>query len=313
MQSYGCAVEQFQKWAGVPLSDVTPAMADAWATHLITDRGLAPATVNVKLAAMTSLYDYARSRYGAQGGVWSADRANPFDIVDRMKVSPYGRAIYPTTEELRAILAQIDRSTVVGKRDYALFFGFAITLRRSAEWLGLRWGDIQHSGEPGENRIYSYNVMKKGAGRRDQAVLAWHIYSAILDYLRAAGRLDGVEHDTYIWTPLYPGRSLRLKPDLDLDRVANSPISNRTANNSLKRYAKKAGVDLKKAHLHGLRHAGSRLRVEQMKEKGNVDYLELCKLLNHSTIAVTQVYVDEALEDPEDPGAKDAVNALLPA
>jgi integrase len=85
------------------------------------------------------------------------------------------------------------------------------------------------------------------------------------------------------------------------------------ANRILKKCARRAGVDLEKAHIHGLRHAGARLRVQQMKESGRgVDYGQLMDLLGHSSLAVTHIYVTRVLEEPEDPGGEAAARALMP-
>jgi hypothetical protein len=43
-----------------------------------------------------------------------------------------------------------------------------------------------------------------------------------------------------------------------------------------------------------------------------VDYIEIIELAGHSSLAVTQIYVQRVLEDPEDPGGEDAAHELLP-
>jgi site-specific recombinase XerD len=318
-KTYAVAVRQFFQWAtetvtrenAVPWM-VTAMMAEKWAVRLDAGRGLAPSTVNLKLAAMTSLYDYARKQ-----GVWPADKVNPFRTVERTRVDEYSRATFPTSDELKRILGAVNRDTVTGKRDFALLFAFAVTCRRSGELLELRWGDIDHAPLPGGDRIYTYRVLKKGADQKRRAILDGNVYAAICEYLGEVGRLDrsrGLQPGPgeYVWTPLYPGRALRLDPNLNVKEVAASPISNKTANGILKKYARRAGVDEAKAHLHALRHAGARLRVEHMKETGEVDYMEIMRLLEHSSVAVTQIYAERILEDPEDPGARSAAEALLP-
>jgi len=231
-------------------------------------------------------------------------------------VDPYGRAHFPTVEELKAILGAINTDCLTGKRDFALIYTFAVTCRRASELLELTWGDIQHDPLPNGDRVYSYAVRKKGADKVRRAVLDRNCYQAIGAYLKADGRLDPTEDhypadDDYIFIALDPTRIQRLRPDADI--VENRPISNRFANEILKKYARRAGVDEAKAHLHALRHAGARLRVQQQKEnRGGVDYVEIMHLLEHSSIAVTQIYSQQVLEDPEDPGGRAAANELLP-
>ena len=40
--------------------------------------------------------------------------------------------------------------------------------------------------------------------------------------------------------------------------------------------------------------------------------MQLMELLGHSSLAVTQIYSQTCLEDPEDPGGEAAAEALLP-
>jgi len=326
-RAYQCAVSQFFSFAAVafdyhvPPWDVTPLMAEEW-TRDLYDAGRAPSTVNLKLAALSSLYDYVQRRYVATGpdgriiSLWPADRANPFDAVERARVDPYGRARFPTVDELKSILASINTNCLTGKRDFALLYAFSVTCRRASELLELRWGDIQHDPLDDGNRIYTYQVRKKGKDQVRRAILDRNCYQAICAYLQADGRLDpAADHypaaDDYIFTAIDPTRIRRLRPDAEVNE--NRPLSNRFANEILKKYARRAGVDQSKAHLHGLRHAGARLRVHQQKElRGGVDYIEIMRLLEHSSLAVTQIYSQQILEDPEDPGGRAAADALLP-
>jgi integrase len=238
--------------------------------------------------------------------------------VERARVNPYSHAREksPTVEELKEILAVINTDCLRGKRDFALIYALAITCRRSAELLELKWGDIEH--EPLENgdRIYNFTARKKGEEVRKRKVLDRNVYQAICAYLKADGRLDPSEghypdDGDYIFVAIDPTRILRIDPDVEVD--PNSPISGHTANGILKKLARRAGVDERKAHIHALRHAGARLRVTKMKETGDgVDYVELMQLLEHSSLAVTQIYSEIVLEDPEDPSGRDAAEALLP-
>jgi integrase len=326
---YKTAVRQFFSWTedhfGQPLPpwEVNPLVAQEWHNYLNTEKDYAIATVNLKLSALSSFYDYVAHNYVAQDqqgnliSLWPADRANPFQAIDRAK-PPRNRARYPTTEELQAILNAINTDCLTGKRDFALLYAFAYTCRRSSELLNLRWGDIEHDPPlPNGNYIYTYTVMKKGKGQRRQATLHRNCYAAICDYLRADDRLDPAnDHypadDDYIFIPLNPQRILRLRPELEGQIEPNSPISNRFANDVLKKYARRAGVDEDKAHLHALRHAGARLRYEQEKASGTFDPLDFQDLLQHENLNTTQGYIKQNFETPEDPGGEAAANALLP-
>ena len=60
-------------------------------------------------------------------------------------------------------------------------------------------------------------------------------------------------------------------------------------------------------HAHGLRHAGARLRKDQ-----GADVFELQEILGHASIAVTQVYSERVLEEPQDARGDDVVAVVLP-
>jgi len=323
VRAYSLAVRQFFDWSGVEPWRVSPGHAQEWAVYLSavgahgpavpTAAPLAQSTVGLKLAALSSLYDYVQRRYtfqtrdGRHASLWPADKANPFGTVERPKISQYGRATYPTTPELKAILAEINTNCLLGKRDFALLYTFSTTCRRASEVLNMRWGDLRELGDGN----WAFDYRYKGGDQR-QAVLDRRAYAAICAYLQADGRPIGdMQAGDYIWIPLYPDRIQRLRPDATPD--PNRPISNHQANQVLKKYARRCDIDPPRAHIHGLRHAGARLRVEQMRDAGRgVDYMELKQLLGHSSLAVTQIYSEIVLEDPEDPGGDQAAQALLP-
>ena len=310
-RSYEVALRQFFDWFGLSPWEVGTAAAQEWKIYLLEEEELADSTVNLKLAALSSFYTFVQVRYtartpdGRELSLWPADRSNPFTVIRRLKVSPYGRSKFPSTAEVQAMMGEINTDCLQGKRDLALLYTFVTTCRRSSEVLNLRWGDL-HEKDDGD---FYFDYRYKGGDRR-KAVLNRLAYQAICAYLKADGRLETMGAGDYVFVPLDPERILRMRPGLEVD--PNQPLSNRTANGILKKYARRAGVDEERAHLHGLRHAGARLRVEQQKANGGVDYVVLMQLLGHSSLAVTQIYSQEVLEEPEDPGGEAAARALLP-
>lgn len=313
-RAYAIAAGQFFDWAEVEPWQVTTALATAWVRWMAEERGLAPATVGQRLAALSSFYNFAgrytfRTATGQEESLWPADKANPFAAVTRPRVSLYGRATFPSLVELQAILGAINTKSRVGKRDFALLYTLVTTCRRSSEVLNMQWGDLQEM----EGGDVSFEYINKGGDRR-RGVLNWRTYRAICDYLEADGRPpEEMEAGDYIFVPLYPRRAARLPQVDEADLDPGRALSNTQANRILKKYGRRVGMDEEKAHLHGLRHAGARLRVQQAKDSGRgVDYMELMQLLGHSSLAVTQIYSQTVLEDPEDPGGDTAALALLP-
>lgn len=68
--------------------------------------------------------------------------ANPITTIDRRPVEDYASAVSLDQHEVRAQLDWIDRSTLGGKRDYALIGVLLSTSRRRAEVNGMRWGAL---------------------------------------------------------------------------------------------------------------------------------------------------------------------------
>ena len=148
-KTYETAWKQFFRWSQVKPWEVTPQLAERWTVFLahegreIKDRNngtiirrqpLSDSSINLKLAALSSFYNFVQKGYD----LWPANRRNPFDGVERNKISPYGRAKYPTADEAKALLAAINPDTLTGKRDFALLFTILVTCRRSSEVLGER-------------------------------------------------------------------------------------------------------------------------------------------------------------------------------
>ncbi len=271
-------------------------------------RALAPASVNQKLAALSSFYAFVKTRFtfrlpgGQELALWPADRENPFLAVERAQVDTYGRAEYPTYEEVVAMLATCNLESARGMRDYALVYTLVVTCRRSSEILNLTWGDI----EPAADGNYKFRYVYKG-GKEKWAPLRREVYQVLVDYLKMVGRWIPDDGD-YLFTPLEPKRARRVGAPVD----PNTPITNTHLNAILKKLGRRAGVDAVKCHVHGLRHAGARKRYQEAKKEGNVDLLELSQFLGHSNVSTTQVYTMQVLDDPEDPAGASAAAAFRP-
>ncbi len=78
---------------------------------ILIDLKLSSATINQRLSALKSLVDYARKR-----GLCN------FTLIDvkGLRSQKYRDTRGRTVDEYRSVLAEIDRSTILGKRDYAI-------------------------------------------------------------------------------------------------------------------------------------------------------------------------------------------------
>lgn len=305
VKTYSTAWKQFFKWAAVKPWQVTPDLATRWAAWLAY-QGHSPATINLKITALASFYDHVQARYD----LWPPDKRNPFHVIERHKVTPYGRAQFPTLEETQALLAAINTRSITGKRNKALFLTLLVTCRRATEILNLQFQHLTPTRKGDHKGDYIFTYTTKG-GATKKALLPQICYHLIQSYLQAADRWPLLpDPEGYLFTTLYPDRATRLPhihhPTLD------QPLTTAACNKILKKYARRAGLDPAKAHLHALRHAGARLRVQQMRAGQGLDLDELRHLLGHTNLSTTQIYTTTLLDDPVDPGAHAALIELLP-
>ena len=108
----------------------------------------------------------------------------------------------------------------------------------------------------GEGSVF-YRWSGKGRARRDQCPLP--VWQSIQQYLSRSGKLESIQPEDYIFTPL-TDRAARL-PNVDQSSwTRNQPLSSREVGRLLKKYAKRAGLDPAKIRVHTLRHTAAMLR-----------------------------------------------------
>lgn len=291
---------EFFNWAGVEPGEVCGELVQGWVGQLYAS-GNGDATVNRKLAALTSFYDFVSFRLQGEG-LWS--QANPFRAVERVRVDPYGRAVFPEPREVVAILRAIagdgELPAVLRWRHLATIGGLYLTTRRAAEWLGLRAGDVRDAeGRPWMEYRY------KGGKTKRQAIPGT-VWGWVLGYLAADGRpwprpagecvfrahggVDGVDEGGRGWTRTDTGGT-----QTNTDGGGRG-LSARRVNDVLKRYGARVGLDVRVCHAHGLRHAGALARLDE-----GASVMEIRDVLGHGSVAVTQIYIDRVLSHPADP------------
>ena len=175
-----------------------------------------------------------------------------------------------TDDELDALLGVVrtkaNAGELVAMRDYALLLFFVLTGHRREEVLRLTWGNLKRNG------VLMVRFLNKGGDYTSEEVnLA--CWDALVDYLRAAGRLDAMTKDTPLWTA--HDRS---------GRSTGSPLSSHAFAKNLKAYAKAAGLG--EIHVHRLRHTFARLVGE---DEG--DLTKVQHALGHKNLATTRVYL----------------------
>jgi site-specific recombinase XerD len=255
--------------------------------------GAAPsiATVNQRLAILSSFYKFAATfTLPGPDGRPRPLLQSPSPTLGLRHKRPNRSYRAFSEDELDRFFAVIPTDTVKGQRDRAIFLLYFWTARRREEIARLRWGDIEPStfvDEHGRRRQgWRYRFYGKGKrGQEDRAELPGPAKVAIDRYLVASRRMPGIRHEDPLFIAIGPEqgggkRGVTLPPD------DHTPLTSRAIAHALKRYAGLAGLDAERLSIHSWRHTAAQQRYE-----AGEDVRSLQRLLRHSNIATTDIYI----------------------
>ncbi len=268
--AYGQAVQRFAKWylqtTGFlldPAALTRPDLRD-YRQHLHITDGLAPATVNSRLAALRAW------------GAWLVETkqvaANPTDGITPIKqvtVAPH----WPTRKEMGALERELERAVnnartgpakFLASRDRAIVLLLANTGLRVAELCALQPDDLKLSERAGSALVRH----GKGDKRRSVPVNA--------DARRALAP----------WLDLRPPAAVNVFADL-----YGVSLQPRGVQLALKDYCRRAGVSITP---HQLRHYFAKSLIDT-----GANVLEVAALLGHSNINTTRIYTVPSQRDLE--------------
>lgn len=190
---------------------------------------------------------------------------NIADRVKGAKVSRGHKKDYLTADQTRAILESIDRRSLQGLRDYALF---ALAVTCGLRTIEISRADIADLGTAGGSA--ALYVQGKGKEEKTDFVkLAAPIESAVLAYLTARGERDAA-------APLFASTS---------NNNAGGRMSTRAISGIIKSCMQRAGYDSERLTAHSLRHTAATLN---LLAGGSLQ--ETQQLLRHSSIDTTTIY-----------------------
>ncbi len=227
-RAYRRALRQFLRFVGKHPARIRQGDVIGYRRHLEMLQG-SPSTIVQHLAGVSGYYDLCARR-----GL-TAD--NPANGVERPHVSAYTAATWLSLEQARP-----DRSTVRGKRDYAILITIALTAMRRAELCGLKLRHVARSGEKVRLRYTG-----KGGGEVVRAVPdgCWEVTQ---DYLAASGR--HLTNESPLFTAVPAGSK---------KRNAEKPLTPEAVRQMVVGYARKAfGSDVRVTP-HSLRHTAATL------------------------------------------------------
>jgi len=273
-------VRHFFAFVGRRPQDATPPDVQRWLDEL-RERGIptvkqdgtvepgepfSAASVYAAASRVSSFYRWLMKDDALRGLI----AHNPVDLARPKAPRAYEGSQALTDDELAALLgvvkAKADAGELVALRDYALLLFFVLSGHRREEVLRLTWGNLKRNG------VLTVRFLNKGGDYTSEEVnlLCW---DALVDYLRAAGRLDAMTPAAPLWT-VHDHSGLS----------TGAPLSSHAFAKNLKKYGKLAGLDA--IHVHQLRHTFARLVGEDEGDMTKVQHA-----LGHKNLATTRVYL----------------------
>lgn len=192
---------------------------------------------------------------------------------------------YLTGSQARQILNHIDRSTVKGKRDYAMLVTMLTMGLRTIEVTRANIEDIRTKG----NTTVLY-VQGKGHDAKDDLVrMPQHVESAIRDYL-------SVRHASDLSEPLFVSTS---------NHNANGRMTTRSIRRVVKTAFISAGYDSPRLTAHSTRHTAATLSL-----LNGATLQQTQELLRHRNIGTTEIYAHN-IDAATNPAANDVEEAIF--
>lgn len=261
--------------------------AHLYSTFSARGRQVAVATSNLRLAVLSSFYEFAQRN--------DLLDVNPIDKIKRGKTHRYQGAHALAPEIVQARLRSIDTSTLAGQRDRALLLVYLQTCRRLTEVASLLWRDIQID------------------SRRDQQGRVLELVTLTFERCKGAKHMvdqlpAGVSQILLDWVRTYYTEAcIPLTPDAPI-WVALAP-GGRNGRNRGNQLGPQAIADICKKYLgtskvHTTRHTGTLLRL-----KAGASVQDIKKQLGHDSLATTDYYIEVLLQGPD--AYADQVESLL--
>jgi len=261
------------------LADVDAPFVSAFLDHLEKDRGNSPRSRNARLAAIRSFFRFAAMREPAHGARIQRVLAIPQKRFDRDLVTFLNRA------EIDALLAAPDRTTRLGRRDYALLVLAVQTGLRVSELVAMRVEDVVFGS--------GAHVRCQGKGRKERCTPLTRQTAAVVRAWLAENRAAATD-------VVFPSHR-----DTPLSRDAVERLVSKYADTAARRCP-----TLARKHVtpHVLRHSTAVGLLE-----AGVDRAVIALWLGHESVETTQMYLDADLAMKERALARTAPSRVGPA
>ena len=246
------------------LKDMTVDRLERFLAHLEAERGNGIATRNVRLAAMHTFARYLSTRHPERLGEFQGILGIPFKRGARELPIEYLES-----KDIEALLGRIDRQTLAGQRDYALFALMFNTGARVQEVLGLRVSDLRLDA-PEQVRLH-------GKGNKIRICPLWPKTAKILRNLMESQHTDELD---------------RASAFVFMNR-GGKPLTRFGVRYLLRKYLPDylSPARRQRIHPHSLRHTTA---VHLL--KAGVDFATISQWLGHSGLQTTMRYARADLD-----------------
>lgn len=258
-ESYTKAVSLFIKWKDAH-GITQPTQADIRAYRNELAERCKPTTVNAYLAALKMFFK------------WTEEENLYPNIAKNVKGLKLDRAHKKdelTQTQAQKLLGSIDRSTLTGKRDYAII---AVMLTTGCRDIEIRRADIGDMRTLGDFTALYY----QGKGHLEKETfkkIAEPVEEAIRDYLNARGNLEETQ-------PLFISTA---------HRNAGERLTTKSISRIVKTRLVAAGLDSPRWTAHSLRHTAAMIAL-----LNGTPLEEIQSMLDHRSITTTMVYAGHA-------------------
>ena len=266
-QTFRLLMTYAQKRLGTPPSELSLAQLDApfiatFLDNLESSRSNGARSRNARLASLRSFYHYAALEAPQHAGLIQRVLAIPYKRLTRRLVT------YLTRPEVEALLASVDKSTWVGRRNHAMLLVAVQTGLRLSELTGLRQKDVVLNA--------GAHVRCEGKGRRERCT---PLTKPAVAVLKAWIREQGDDESHFLFPNPDGGR---LSADAVQHAVAKHVAAGQRACPSLAK---------KRVTPHVLRHTAAMELLQ-----AGVERALIAIWLGHEVLDSTQVYLDADLQ-----------------
>lgn len=256
VQTYTRAIRQFFKWMqdngiGRPtFEDVKTYREELMQTHK-------PTTVQAYIFTVRRFFEWTES-----AGLYP----NVAGKIKGARIDREHKKDYLTSEQVKAVLQGIDRSTLQGKRNYAIVALMITGGLRDIEVSRAKVEDLRTAG----NNTVLFLQGKGHDEKTDYVIIPEQTERAIREYLRERGKTNPTD-------PLFTSLS---------NNSTGKPMTTRSISEVAKQSMIQAGYDSERLTAHSMRHTAVTLAL--IANGGNIQ--EAQQFARHADISTTMIY-----------------------